>query len=219
MIKDLYDRLFDESFEYVCEQLYQSINGLLFSGLPQYLIQEIADSLIYEEKNKNPQTLLNKSEQIYQLIKSFNENLNVNKNYIENEIDNFTHFGSKYILQKSVLKDYDYYPDFAIAKRDSELILILYNIKKTINEKEEKLYKIVFKNELLPFNLQGIIRENFFDAEIKTSEIDNTRKEVNAFRENLFTRWGFRSEVRINNSTNEEYFISKINSEVNKLIS
>ena len=216
-IEELYNGLFDESFEEVCDNLFQSINELLFAGLPQYLSQQINDSIIYVEKSINTKAILNKTDEILSVIKLFN-NQYESINHAKDEIANFIKYGTKYILQKSVLKDYDYYPDFVIIKRDTELTIIHYSIKKMISCNNKASYKIQFKNDALPFILSGIIRDNFLHGTIETKEELANGETITSLEECLFNHWGFRSDIKINDN-NKKYHVSKINAEVNKLVS
>jgi hypothetical protein len=217
MIGDLYENLFDESFQEVSEMLFQSIKGLLFTELPQYLIQKINNNLIYSKNSTNYKVLLNKVDSVFELIRQFNELRSVKGLSNNIEVSNFIRYGTKYILQKSVLKDYDYFPDFIIVKRNSELILIHYGVKRVLNSGEQTIHKLSFKNDNLPFELKGVVRDKFFDGALNITEEDANQALV-SLEENLFSHWGFRSDIKFNNK-NEDYYISKINAEVNKLVS
>jgi hypothetical protein len=219
IIEDLFNNLFDEPFEQVCEELYSSVRGLLFSGLPHYITQSITKNLIYDNNGSDSSALLNKSETVFDLIKLLNSSHIIQKHTLLDEIRKFSEYGSKYILQKSVFKNYDYFPDFVILKRETELILVHYNIKRVINENKQKVYKILFKNKSLPFSLKGIFRDTFLDADVNVVQMDGNENTLDQFQEDLFAKWGFRSEIYLNKHGKEEYYTSKINSEVNKLIS
>lgn len=131
-IKDLYENLFDEPFEQVCENLFDSLKELLFTDMPNYLNQQISNSIIYNQKNDNSKFMANMPESILGLIKTLNDYKSKNKTFETTEIDNFIFHGTKYILQKSVLKEYDFYPDFVVVKNGSELNIINYSIKKCL---------------------------------------------------------------------------------------
>ena len=217
-IEELYESLFDESFEEVCNNLFRSVNDLLFSEISQFLSQQISESLIYIEESQNVQAILNKTDSVLKIIKLLNDQDKL-KNYNHNEeVTNFIKYGTKYILQKSVLKEYDYYPDFVLVKRDTQLTVIHYSIKKIINNSNNTSYKIVFKNDSLPFTLSGIIRDNFLHGNLKINEALAEGETITSLEESLFNHWGFRSAITVNNEDNN-YHMSKINSEVNKLIS
>lgn len=217
-IEELYEHLFDESFEEVCNNFYKSVSELLFSDIPQFLSQQINESIIYEEESLNTKAILNKTDTALGLIRLLSNHDNL-KSYCENDaVAEFINYGTKYILQKSVLKDYDYYPDFVIVKRDTELTVIHYSIKKITNSNNKSSYKIIFKNDSLPFELSGIIRDNFLQGNVKVNESFEEGETIASLEENLFNHWGFRSALMINNE-NKNYHLSKINTEVNKLIS
>ena len=218
MISDLYENLFNESFEEVCSNLFKTIKLLQFSELPQYIVQKINNKLIYDPAGDNTGPLLNKIEPISELIKQFSNNTKYGSS-IEKEIDEFIQYGTKYILQKSVLKDYDFLPDFVAVKRESEIMLVQYSIKKVINIKNQTVHKIIFKNDNLPFQLKGIIRNGFLEGQLDISDQLKEEESKNTLERNLFNHWGFRSEIKSEKRTNDEYYVSKINTTVNKLIS
>ena len=121
-------------------------------------------------------------------------------------------------MQKSVLKDYDYYPDFILLKKDGQQVLIHYSIKKIINFNNNARYKIIFKNDKLPFELSGIIRDNFLHGNIEVKDEPTVHENISTLEENLFNHWGFRSSISLNKNS-KNYHIAKINTEVNKLVS
>lgn len=218
-IQELYDELFNETFESVCDSLFNSVNELLFSNIPQYLCQNIRDSLIYNEDNLNTDSLTSKADQIYNLIKQLNKVKDTCSSIEEKSIADFINYGAKYILQKYVLKDYDYYPDFVIANKKSELTVIHYSIKTVYNSQNIKSYKILFKHDDIPFKLSGIFRDKFLVGNIETNEELANSDEINSLEECLFDHWGFRSDLTTNNSKTNNFHTSKINVEVNKLVS
>jgi len=218
-IEELYDDLFNETFESVCDNLFESTNELLFSNLPQYLSQNIRDSLIYNEEVLNTEALNSKVDQIYNVIKQLNDGTNDCASINKKNIERFVTYGSKYILQKAVLKDYDYYPDFVIINRNSELSIIHYSIKKIYSNNNQKSYKILFKHDTIPFKLSGIIREKFIVGNIEINEELVDSDEINSLEECLFDHWGFRSDLTKNSSKKNKFITSKIKLEVNKLVS
>ena len=218
-IEELYDELFNETFENVCNNLFASINNLLFSKLPQFLSQKIRDSLIYNEEIINTDSLTSKVDQTYSLIKQFNEIKGSCSQTEQKDISDFVTNGAKYILQKSVLKDYDYYPDFVIVNRNSELSVIHYSIRKIQTSNNQKSYKILFKHEDIPFQISGILRDKFLVGDIAINEELVNSNEVNSLEECLFDHWGFRSNLTKNNERKNNLYTSKINIEVNKLVS
>jgi hypothetical protein len=218
MISDLYENLFNEPFEEVCSNLFESIKLLQFSELPQFIVQKINNELIYDPDTNNSGSLLNKIEPISELIKHFSNDTQY-RGSIEKDINGFIQYGTKYILQKSVLKDYDFLPDFIAVKRESEIILVLYSIKKVVSVKNQTVYKIYFKNDNLPFQLKGIIRNNFLEGQLDISDQLKEEESKNTLEKNLFSHWGFRSEIKTDKRKTDEYYVSKINTAVNKLIS
>jgi hypothetical protein len=217
-IEELYETLFDESFEEVCDKFYNSVKELMFSQLPQYLIQKIKATLVYNQESNSSKAILNKSEAVLDIIKLFNSDEDGYSISHEINTTQFIKYGTKYILQKSVLKDYDYYPDFIILKREDREFLIHYSIKKVISFNKSARYKIIFKNESLPFELKGIIRDNFLHGNIEVKEEIAQSETISSLEENLFNHWGFRSSISLN-SNSKDYHITKINSEVNRLVS
>ncbi len=71
-IEELYESLFDESFEEVCEKFYSAVNELMFSQLPQYVIQKINATLVHNEDSQSSIAILDKSEAVLEIIKLFN---------------------------------------------------------------------------------------------------------------------------------------------------
>lgn len=218
-IEELYDELFNETFENVCNNLFASIKNLLFLNLPQFISQKIRDSLIYNEKKINTDSLTSKVDQTYCLIKQFNEIKDSCSQIEQKQISDFVTNGAKYILQKSVLKDYDYYPDFVIVNRNSELSVIHYSIKKIYTSNNQKAHKILFKHEAIPFQISGILRDKFLVGNIEINEEIVNSNEVNSLVECLFDHWGFRSNLTKNDDQKNNLNTSKINIEVNKLVS
>jgi hypothetical protein len=215
-IEELYESLFDESFEEVCKKFYSAVNELMFSQLPQYLIQKINTTLVHNEASQSSIAILDKSEAVLEIIKLFNNDKGASR--VDKNTSQFIRYGTKYILQKSVLKEYDYYPDFIILKSEGRELLIHYSIKKVISFNNSARYKIIFKNDALPFELTGIIRDNFLHGNIEVKEEVALSETISSLEENLFNHWGFRSSIRLN-SNSKDYHLTKINSEVNRLVS
>lgn len=215
-IEELYESLFDESFEEVCEKFYSAVNELMFSQLPQYVIQKINATLVHNEASQSSLAILDKSEAVLEIIKLFNSDKGASS--VEKNTSQFIKYGTKYILQKSVLKEYDYYPDFIILKSEGRELLIHYSIKKVISFNNSARYKIIFKNDALPFELTGIIRDNFLHGNIEVKEEVALSETISSLEENLFNHWGFRSSIKLN-SNSKDYHLTKINNEVNRLVS
>ena len=100
-----------------------------------------------------------------------------------------------------------------------ELTIIHYSIKKLYDSNNLNSYKILFKHEALPFQLSGIIRDKFLVGNIEIDEELVASEEIDSLNESLFNRWGFRSEISKNDGKKSEFYTSKINVKVNKLVS
>ena len=131
-IDELYSDLFNETFKEVSENLFKSINGLLFSNLPQYITHQISEKLIYNTKDENTKSLIDKSKGLYDIIKLLNDYQNSSSSAYQAIFSEYILYSTKYILQKSVLKDYDYYPDFVLVNKNTQLEIVHYSVKKII---------------------------------------------------------------------------------------
>jgi len=218
-IEDLYMNLFDEPFEQVCEKLFDSINELLFSNLPQYMVWQIRNSLIYNKDSIHLNALLDKSESLVSIVKLLNEKSEFIRNFEKEITSKFIKYTAKYTLQKSVFKEFDYIPDFIMIQNDTEATLVHYNVKKVYGNNNTLLHKIIFKHNDLPFKLTGIIREKNLVGEIEFQDYDKYRLEINTFEKNLFNKWGFRSDLKMKKDDFNEILVPKLNVEINKLVS
>ncbi len=218
LIEDLYYGLFDDKFEVVCNHLSTSINNLLFSNLPQYLIKTITATLIYSEKRNNLTPFQNKVETILNLIKLLND-YNISANKLNESIDAFVQYGIKYILQKSMLKEYDYYPDFVLVEKGTSLILVNYSIKKIIDSQNEVRYKIEFTNKDLPFKLTGILRDKLLVGNTIAEESIFSDEEINSLNKSLYNNWGIRSDIKLNSDNRKGVVLPKLDKKINKLVS
>ncbi len=218
-IDELYSDLFNETFKEVSENLFKAINELLFSNLPQYITHQIGEKLIYNRKDENTKSLVDKSKGLYEIIKLLNEYQNSNANADTAIILEYILYSTKYILQKSVLKDYDYYPDFVIVKKDNELEIIHYSVKKLFNTNNKVSYKVIFSSDSLPFELKGIIRNNFFAGDIDLPENLVEKEEIISIEDRLRGNWEINADVKVNSKVKNNSKASKLNVELNKLIS
>ncbi len=218
-IDELYSDLFNETFKEVSECLYKAINELLFSNLPQFIIHQISEKLIYDKKNENIKSLVDKSKELYEIIKLLNDYQKSNISLDNSVISDYIFYSTKYILQKSVLKEYDYFPDFVLVKKDSELEIIHYSVKKLFNTNDNLSYKVIFSSDSLPFELKGIIRNNFFAGEIDVPENLVEKEEIISIEDRLRGNWEINSEVKVNSKVKNIFKASKLNAELNKLIS
>lgn len=218
-IDELYSDLFNETFKEVSEGLYKAINELLFSNLPQFIILQISEKLIYNKKDENIKSLVDKSKELYEIIKLLNDYQNSNINLDTSVISDYIFYSTKYILQKSVLKEYDYYPDFVLVKKDSELEIIHYSVKKLFNTNDNVSYKVIFSSDSLPFELKGIIRNNFFAGELDAPENLVEKEEIISIEDRLRGNWEINSDLKVNSKVKNIFKASKLNTEINKLIS
>ncbi len=218
-IDELYSDLFNETFKEVSEGLYKAINELLFSNLPQFIIHQISEKLIYDKKNENIKSLVDKSKELYEIIKLLNDYQKSNISLDNSVISDYIFYSTKYILQKSVLKEYDYFPDFVLVKKDSELEIIHYSVKKLFNTNDNLSYKVIFSSDSLPFELKGIIRNNFFAGEIDVPENLVEKEEIISIEDRLRGNWEINSDVKVNSKVKNIFKASKLNAELNKLIS
>lgn len=217
-ISDLYEDLFDESFDNVSEKLFTVTKELLFTDISPIILHQFNSELIYSDKENNTQAITGKSEILLKIIKSINETYgNSKSNYLEE----FIRLSSIYILQKSVLKEYHYYPDFVVVRQNGELILVKYNIKKTFSINDVPIYKLQFKHNKLPFELSGIIRNGFLLANMNLDEESdrNISNELDSFSENLKNQLRIGSKINTYMKDNTKLKLEDYKTGFNKLIS
>lgn len=215
-IYELYENLFSLSFNMVCKNLFNEIKEILLTQEDNYLLNEINLNLIYDEKQINTKVFQSKNEIIINLIKYLSESKNSSKN-----IENFIKYSTMYIMQKSVLKDYDYHPDFVIIKKRGELSLIKYNAKKMYLTNGMPAYKLEYEVDNLPIKLNAYMRNNFLIGNIDAINNDSKtiQKEIETLKENLSTKWQINSEI---NMSEEDIYLtenSRHKSGINKLVS
>lgn len=215
-IEDLYYNLFDEKFKDVCEKLAVAINELLFSEIPQHIVHEINNSLIYSEREKCEKAILNKVNTIIEIIKMLNE---IGDKSILNRksIDAFIYYGTKYVMQKSVLKDYDYYPDFVIVNTGKSNSIIHYGIKKYYGTNNEVYYKLSFLSNQFPVKLSGFIKERLMIGEVEMENYNSFDEYIKPFEEMLWDKHGFRSDIKSKN--NNIVVMPNLDIKINKLVS
>jgi hypothetical protein len=163
--------------------------------------------------------LVDKSKELYEIIKLLNDYQKSNISLDNSVISDYIFYSTKYILQKSVLKEYDYFPDFVLVKKDSELEIIHYSVKKLFNTNDNLSYKVIFSSDSLPFELKGIIRNNFFAGEIDVPENLVEKEEIISIEDRLRGNWEINSDVKVNSKVKNIFKASKLNAELNKLIS
>ncbi|MBK7104421.1 MAG: hypothetical protein IPH62_03965 [Ignavibacteriae bacterium] len=194
LILDLYENLFAISFSTTCKYLFNSIKNLMLNQEDVYLLNEVNTNLIYDVKRENTNSLQNKSEVLLKLIKYFND-----AEFSSKEVDEFIKFSSIYILQKSVFKDYDYYPDFVIVKRGSGFSFIKYNIKKLFLSNGMPSYKLEFEHGEIPAKIKGFLRNNFLVGSIDIENYENNLllQEIDEFKKEINEKWQINVELNI----------------------
>lgn len=193
VISDLYENLFSISFTSVCKNLFEEVKELLLGDEDHYLLNEINTNLIYDESRENTKALQSKSEEFFKILKYLNSHKN------NTLADGFIKYSTMYILQKSVFKDYDYFPDFAIVKKKSGLTYIKYHVKKLYLSNEMPSYVLEFEHEEIPVKVKGYLRNNFL---LGTIDSDNTAnelllKEISALQNKLNKKWSINSDLNI----------------------
>ncbi|PID62456.1 MAG: hypothetical protein CR986_01425 [Ignavibacteriae bacterium] len=217
-IEDLHYNLFDESFEDVCKNLFHGTIELLYSNLPQYITQKIRDSLLFNERENNTKTLIDKSKAIIELIVLLNKYSKAATFSSSSSLKDFIKYGTKYIFQKSILKEYDYYPDFVIIEREDNNELIQYQIKKIYNNSDNPTYKIKFSNERIPFKISGTLKENLLIGNIEVDNCLIDEKDMSRLKEKLQENWQLNSDIKLNEDYDKSFNIKGKKLEVNKLI-
>ncbi|MFZ1292269.1 MAG: hypothetical protein WAR79_19395 [Melioribacteraceae bacterium] len=194
LILDLYENLFSISFSSTCKYLFNSIKNLLLNQEDVYLLNEVNANLIYDTKRENTIALQNKSEILFNLIKYLNDG-----DYSSKEVDEFIKFSSIYILQKSVFKDYDYYPDFVVIKRGNGFSFIKYNFKKLYLSNGMPSYKLEFEHGEIPAKIKGFLRNNFLIGSIDIENYENNLllKEIDELKNDINKRWQINMELNI----------------------
>ena len=217
-ISNLYEDLFNETFDEVCEKLFSITKKVLFTDIAPFILHQLNADLIYSEEENNSHAIINKNKSVLSIIKSINEAYPRSKSDM---LETFIKYGSSYILQKSVLKEYDYYPDFVIVRHGGELTLVKYNIKKTHSKNDVPIYKLSFKHENLPFELTGIIRDRFLVGNISLEEnkVEEYSEEIDSFEDLLQSKENISSDVKINSKSNEVLELGMYKKGLNKLIS
>ncbi len=220
--KDIVNNLFNESFEDVCKQFAESTKELLFTEIPPFIIKEINNKIIFDEGTNNTIALGSKTEAVIGLIKYLNDFLEINKYKANNlQIVKFIKFGSRYILQKLVLQEYNYYPDFIIAKRNNDLALIMVEIKKYLINNSKPVYNLKFKYKNEPIELDGLLKDYFLIGNIMTdtTNYEQVNNKVEIFRKNLWQKRNIGSNISINKKEQNRSLEQLSNLQINKLVS
>ncbi len=220
--KDLITNLFQEPFEYVCEQVAETTKQILFTGIPQYIAKEITDKLIYNEDYNNTIALGNKTESIIKIIKTLS-NYSETRNEIKNkkEINSFIEYGSKYVLQKIVLQQYDYYPDLILVKHNNDIAEINVEIKKHSTPNGTPTYKIKLQYKKEPLELKGLLKDYLLIGNI-SANINNSKEineQIKNTEERLLRKIKIKTNITINNEVQNQNMQHLNYLVINKLVS
>ncbi len=217
LAEELFENLFNEPFELVIKHLFEATKEIVYAKIPSFIMQQINET-IYDESIDNTVALNGKKEIIIEVIKSLNKNLTVNKNVEDrNIIEEYIEYGTKYILQKSALQNFDYYPDFVIAKNENDLLLIMLEIKKYYSNNGEAFYNIIFKHNAIPVELKGIVRNQFLSSNIIVN-IENKEavaEQVINFQKELKNTWEINSHITLNETKNSKLINTQLESGIN----
>jgi len=217
LAEELFENLFVETFEIVSNNLFEATKEIIYTKIPSFILKQI-NKTIYDEKLDNTIALNGKRELIIEAIKNLNNNLLANKNVEDKEvIEKYIEYGVKYILQKSALQHFDYFPDFVIAKNGNGLLLIMLEIKKYYSNNGEAFYNIIFKHNAIPIELKGIIRNQFLSSNvivnIKNNEV--VSEKIKNFQNELKTNWEINSHITLNETKNSKLIDSQLESGIN----
>jgi len=220
--KDIINNLFNQSFDEVCKQVLDSTKELLFADIPPYIIQEINNKLIYSEEDNNTIALTSKTETIIELIKNLNNYDELNRSKPKNsKIEKFIEFGSKYVLQKMILQEYNYFPDFILVKHNNDLTLIMVEIKKYLVKNNKPVYNLKFKYKNEPIELEGLLKDYFLIGNVITdlTDFNLINNKIENFRKNLWHRNNTGANISINNKEQNRSLEQLNHFEINKLVS
>lgn len=216
-INELFENLFNYSFENICEKLFKKTEELLFADIPQSIVKLVKSNLIYKEEVQNINAIGNKSLHLYEIIIKLNDFLDKSQCRDCQIVKEFIKLSTKYIFQKSILKQYDYYPDSIIVQRENELILVKYDIRKYFSEKGEPSYSVNFKNNSVPYKLKGILRNNSFLA--KTNVAKKYQNDLNKLSSNLKKKLNVVPTIVLTNENEFDLAMRTFGNEINQLIS
>ncbi|MEE9429546.1 MAG: hypothetical protein V3V16_00800 [Melioribacteraceae bacterium] len=203
-IEELFENILSEPFENVCKQLFEITNEIIFAKIPSFIIQQI-NKTVYDSSTDNVDALYNKKEIITKAVISLNNYL-TNETLIGNRdvVEKYVEYGTKYILQKTILQQYNCYPEFVIAKNENELILIMLEIKKYYSNSGEAFYNIVFKQNAIPLELKGIVRNKFLSGNIIIDDEKLDVELIRKFQQDLKQNWDINSHISFNQNNDSK---------------
>ncbi len=216
-LKDLFENLFVNPFSDVVDNIFRTLKEILFAEEDNYLQSQLNSKLIFNENSDYSHAIGKQTEIIYGLIKYLNET-KVKNNSIRYD---FIKYSTIYILQKSVFKDFDFFPDFLVIRRNNSLSLIKYSFKRMYLSKDKPSYKLEFENKDLPIKLKGFLRNNFLMGAMENEVVENISliNELDRFKNRLSNSWQINSDITIN-SIEEHFAKSKLHKQgFNKLVS
>lgn len=80
-------------------------------------------------------------------------------------------------------------------------------------------YKVLFNHSKLPFKLTGYLRDNFMVGDMETDNIIIDQSSLDDLQKRL-NQWGLNSDIKVKNSSNDgSVILTKINKQINKLVS
>ena len=140
-----YNKIFDISFEKLCEEIFESLLILNSLNLPQNIYNKINDVMIFEFNNEADKLSLislgDKSDEFLSLTRLIESE--IAKDYLSaasiSSLEVFQSLLIKYILQKAIYNKYSIYPEFTVVKSNDNLDLLNYQFQKTTDEKDESI--------------------------------------------------------------------------------
>jgi len=215
LAEELFGNITKEPFEDICKQLFEVTSEIIFVKIPSFILQQI-NRTIFDSQTDNIEALYNKKEIIIKSVISLN-NYITNESMMENRniLEKYIEYGTKYILQKTILQKYDYYPEFVIAKNENELILIILEIKKYFLNSGEAFYNIVFKQNAIPLELKGIVRNKFLSGNILMDDEKLDVELLRDFQQELKQKWDMNSHISLNETDNSKVTNSRFESGIN----
>ncbi len=180
--KNIFEEVFDISFEELSKQIFALINKSNELNLSQGYYDLVNDSFILDAENFEQQlnisAVKDKSERFLNLIQFIYENesqLNLD-NSANDVLSELRTFSLKYVLQKALYGKFEIYPEFAILKRKGKLELVNFRLEKN----DGNSYRVISKIDLDKddsFFIQGLFtNEKFIGEAIVNNKIDELVK-------------------------------------------